>query len=128
MRVLAIPQAGMGAWAFQGWSLPETVELLPVELPGRNSRMLEPKGQSMRQLVSALVDALSHTLDEKPFVVFGHSLGAWMAYEVCVELAQRLGEGVDEGRDELAHRLALRFEHTRVPAGQLDGEQFHRLR
>ena len=59
MRVLAIPQAGMGAWAFHGWSLPETVELLPVELPGRNSRMLEPKGQSMRQLVTALVDALA---------------------------------------------------------------------
>ena len=71
MRVLAVPQAGMGAWAFHGWqaSLPETVELLPVELPGRNSRMLEPKGQSMRQLVTALVDALSNTLRETPFVV-----------------------------------------------------------
>ena len=91
MRVLAIPQAGMGAWAFHGWSLPETVELLPVELPGRNSRMLEPKGQSMRQLVTALVDALANTLRETPFVVFGHSLGAWMACEVCVELAQRGG-------------------------------------
>ena len=93
MRVLAVPQAGMGAWAFHGWqaALPETVELLPVELPGRNSRMLEPKGQSMRQLVTALVDALSNTLREKLFVVFGHSLGAWMAYEVCVELAQRGG-------------------------------------
>ena len=93
MRVLAIPQAGMGAWAFHGWqaALPETVELLPVELPGRNSRMLEPKGQSMRQLVTALVDALAETLREKPFVVFGHSLGAWMAYEVCVELQKRRG-------------------------------------
>ena len=93
MRVLAIPQAGMGAWAFHAWqaALPETVELLPVELPGRNSRMLEPKGQSMRQLVTALVDALAETLREKPFVVFGHSLGAWMAYEVCVELGKRRG-------------------------------------
>ena len=93
MRVLAIPQAGMGAWAFHGWqaALPETVELLPVELPGRNSRMLEPKGQSMRQLVGALVDALAETLRETPFVVFGHSLGAWMAYEVCVELQKRRG-------------------------------------
>ena len=53
--------------------------------------MLEPKGQSMRQLVSALVDALAETLREKPFVVFGHSLGAWMAYEVCVELQKRRG-------------------------------------
>jgi len=91
VRVLAIPQAGMGVWAFHGWKLPETVEMLPVELPGRNSRMLEPKDQSMRQLVVALVDALAETLSEKPFVVFGHSLGAWMAYEVCVELEKRDG-------------------------------------
>ena len=91
MRVLAIPQAGMGAWAFHGWqaALPETVELLPVELPGRNSRMLEPKGQSMRQLVTALVDALTETLRETPFVVFGHSLGAWVAYELVAELLRR---------------------------------------
>lgn len=91
VRVLAIPQAGMGAWAFHGWEVPETVEVLPVELPGRNSRMLEPKDQSMRQLVVALVDALMTTLSETPFVVFGHSLGAWMAYEVCVELERRGG-------------------------------------
>ena len=32
-------------------------------------------------------------------------------------LAQRLGEGVDERADELAHRLALRFEHTRITTG-----------
>ena len=31
----------------------------------------------------------SQTLREKPFVVFGHSLGAWMAYEVCVESKRR---------------------------------------
>ena len=81
----------MGAWAFHGWQelLPETVEILPVELPGRNSRMLEPKGQSFRELVKGLVDGLSDYLDAKPIVVLGHSLGAWMAYEVVHELELR---------------------------------------
>ena len=72
MRVLAIPQAGMGAWAFHGWSLPETVELLPVELPGRNSRMLEPKGQSMPARHGLSTPA--ETLRDKPL---SSSATAW---------------------------------------------------
>lgn len=93
VRVLAIPQAGMGAWAFHGWQekLPKSVEMLPVELPGRNSRMLEDKGQSMALLVDELVTALMPTLEAKPFVVLGHSLGAWMAFEVCNEILRRNG-------------------------------------
>ena len=93
VRVLAIPQAGMGAWAFHGWQekLPKSVEMLPVELPGRNSRMLEEKGASMFELVGDLVTALSPHLENKPFVVLGHSLGAWMAFEVCNELERRHG-------------------------------------
>eukprot|EP00966_Prymnesium_polylepis_P288749 6669497-Prymnesium_polylepis.1 len=45
LRVVAIPQAGMGAQVFFGWQkvLPHDVEVLPVELPGRNSRSREPK-------------------------------------------------------------------------------------
>ena len=93
VRVLAIPQAGMGAWAFHGWQekLPKSVEMLPVELPGRNSRMLEDKGQSMAELVGDLVTAVMPALETKPFVVLGHSLGAWMAFEVCNEIERRRG-------------------------------------
>lgn len=93
LRVLAIPQAGMGAWAFHGWQerLPASIEMLPVELPGRNSRMAEDKGQSLGELVNGIVDALEGTLRAKPFVVLGHSLGAWMAFEVCAELYRRPG-------------------------------------
>ena len=42
VHLVCIPQAGMGAWAFNGWqrSMPSGVEVLPVELPGRNSRLL----------------------------------------------------------------------------------------
>ena len=33
-------------------------QVMPVELPGRNSRMKEPKPRCMRELVSKLADAL----------------------------------------------------------------------
>ncbi|KAJ1459025.1 Alpha/Beta hydrolase protein [Pelagophyceae sp. CCMP2097] len=88
LRVLCIPQAGMGAWAYHGWQskLPNTVELLPVELPGRNARIQEPKLESMAECVSGLLEGVSGLLAEKPFVVLGHSLGALMAFELCVAL------------------------------------------
>ena len=50
-----------------------------------------PRASRCASSSRALVDALAETLREKPFVVFGHSLGAWMAYEVCVELRKRGG-------------------------------------
>ena len=93
LRVVAIPQAGMGAWAYHGWQrrLGPAVEVLPVELPGRNSRMGEPKPLSMPESVEALVEGLCPVLREGrlPFVLLGHSLGAWMAYEAAVRFADR---------------------------------------
>ena len=43
VRVLCFPPAGAGACFFHGWgaALPDWAEVLPVELPGRNTRMRE---------------------------------------------------------------------------------------
>jgi surfactin synthase thioesterase subunit len=45
VRLLCLPPAGAGASYFFGWgaALPDWVEVLPVELPGRNSRIREPR-------------------------------------------------------------------------------------
>ena len=88
MRIVCIPQAGMGAWAFHGWqrNFPPEVEILPVEIPGRNSRMLEPKPTSMQELVRVVFDGLvEYGAFTKPYVLFGHSLGALVAFELLAE-------------------------------------------
>lgn len=92
LRVICIPQAGMGAWAFHGWQqhAPAGVELLPVEMPGRNSRMAEPKPETMGALVAGLADGLiEYGAFKRPYVLLGHSLGAWVAYELHAELERR---------------------------------------
>ena len=92
LHLICIPQAGMGAWAFHGWqaSFPPTVEVLPVELPGRNSRMMEPKPETMADLVKGLYEGLTaYGAFTKPFIIIGHSLGAWVAYELVAELLRR---------------------------------------
>lgn len=85
VRVICIPQAGMGAWAFHAFVEPLSqvgVEVLPVELPGRNTRMLEEKPREMHATVRDLVRGLGRELT-KPYVLMGHSLGAFMAYEAA---------------------------------------------
>lgn len=92
LNLLCIPQAGMGAWAFHGWQkhFGTDVDVLPVEIAGRNSRMTEPKPMTMVECVSGVVDGLiKYGAFKKPYVVLGHSLGAWVAYEVLAELLRR---------------------------------------
>jgi thioesterase domain-containing protein len=92
INLLCVPQAGMGAWAFHGWQkkFPDTVDVLPVELPGRNSRMMEPKPSSMAELIKGLADGVkAYGALSKPYVLFGHSLGGWVAYELAAELLKR---------------------------------------
>ena len=91
LRIFCVPLAGTGAWAYHGWgnALPAAVEVLPIELPGRNSRVGEPPHQTMQSLVDAVIEAIMPLLREKPFVLFGHSMGAWVAYEVTLALLRR---------------------------------------
>jgi surfactin synthase thioesterase subunit len=92
LRVICVPQAGMGAWAFHGWqrAAPTGCEILPVELPGRNSRFSEPKPTAMGPLVTSLANELDMCgAFNSPFVLLGHSLGAWIAFELAAELLRR---------------------------------------
>jgi medium-chain acyl-[acyl-carrier-protein] hydrolase len=87
IRLFCFPYAGGDASIFARWSeeLPTTVEVCPVQLPGRRNRFAEPPFESMSPLVESLAFALQPWLD-KPFALFGHSTGALIAFE----LARRL--------------------------------------
>lgn len=92
LRVVCIPQAGVGAWAFHGeWqaAMPPGVEIVPVELPGRGMRMGEDKPSDMLVLVRSFVDSLEELMAERPYVLVGHSLGSWIAYEITLEMWRR---------------------------------------
>lgn len=93
LSLFCFTPAGSGACVYHGWEhhLPEVVEVLPVELPGRNSRMREAPVTSMQQLVESLLPALLPLLEQRPFAFFGHSMGAWVAYALTQELRRRGG-------------------------------------
>lgn len=87
LRLFCFPHAGGGAGAYRTWveGLQPQIEVLPVQLPGRETRFLERPYDTLDVLLDGLVDGLRPFLD-KPFAFFGHSLGALVAFE----LARRL--------------------------------------
>lgn len=83
-RVFCFPHACAGASVFRDWPrhFAADAELCAVQLPGRENRILDPVPDRLDDLVSPLIAAI-RPLAGTPFVLFGHSLGAIIAYEVA---------------------------------------------
>ena len=84
LRLFCFPYSGASASAYYGWAsvLPASVELHSIQLPGRANRLTEARLTEIEPVVEELAVALTPLLD-KPFVFFGHSLGASIAFEVA---------------------------------------------
>jgi len=72
---------------FRDWSngLPADVEVCPIQFPGRGTRLMEPPYNRLSLLVEALIQALLPLLD-KPFALFGHSLGSLVSFELARQI------------------------------------------
>jgi medium-chain acyl-[acyl-carrier-protein] hydrolase len=92
LRLFCFPYAGTGASIFRTWpdGLPADVEVCPVQLPGRGTRLMETPFTQLSPLVEALAQALIPLLD-KPFAFFGHSLGALVGFELARQLRRQSG-------------------------------------
>ncbi|MEC4814646.1 MAG: beta-ketoacyl synthase N-terminal-like domain-containing protein [Scytonema sp. PMC 1069.18] len=90
LRLFCFPYAGSGASIFYSWleELPNNIELLPIQLPGREDRLGETPFNRLKPLIETLIPQLSSYLDA-PFVFFGHSLGALIAFELARELRKQ---------------------------------------
>lgn len=87
LRLFCFPYAGGGAHIFRSWpeGLSADLEVCPVQLPGRGTRMREQAFSKLEPLIELLGEALLTHLD-MPFAFFGHSLGAKVAYEMARHL------------------------------------------
>jgi surfactin synthase thioesterase subunit len=88
--LLCFAHAGGCASYFRPWLelLPQGVELLATQWPGRENRIREPLVSSLELGVQAIADGVE-SLDAERLCFFGHSLGALVAFEVARELRRR---------------------------------------
>lgn len=123
VRLFCFPYAGGGASVYRLWpgELPDAVELCAVQLPGRESRWREEPFRRIEPLADETAQVLAGRLD-RPFVFFGHSMGAVLAFEVTRRLARR---GAALPRHLLVSgRPGPRVEDTDEPIRDLPREEF----
>ncbi len=84
IKLYCFPYAGAGSMIFRTWteSLPDWIELWAIQLPGREWRFKEKPFTSMQEITGDLGKILVNNI-EKPFAFFGHSMGAWLAFELA---------------------------------------------
>lgn len=87
VRLICFPFSGGSARVFAGWRhwIPSDVELVAVQYPGREDRLMEPAAGDVQQMATLIADELLD-LQPVPCALFGHSLGALVAYETALRL------------------------------------------
>ncbi|MEU6179804.1 thioesterase II family protein [Streptomyces coeruleorubidus] len=115
VQLVCLPHAGGSASFFRpvAQALNPGVEVLAVQYPGRQDRHREPMIDTIGGLADQVCRAVTGAVD-RPFALFGHSMGAILAFEVAVRLerAGRFAERVFVSgrrapschRDEQVHR------------------------
>ncbi|WP_193664931.1 alpha/beta fold hydrolase [Bacillus mycoides] len=87
MRLFCLHYAGGSASFYRSFvsSLPDNVELIAVQLPGRERRLSEVPYRQMKPLIEELSEAIIPMLD-RPYSIFGHSMGALVGFELIRSL------------------------------------------
>jgi len=92
LRLICLPFAGGGASIYQKLPelLPPSIEVVALQLPGREDRTREEPPRSMSALVTACAVAM-RPYRGVPYAFYGHCAGALLAYELAHEVHTRFG-------------------------------------
>jgi medium-chain acyl-[acyl-carrier-protein] hydrolase len=90
MRLICFPYAGATRHVFARWSdsLPAWLDIRALQLPGRGTRVRETPVRGFDDLLDALMPQIAALLD-LPVALFGHSVGAIVAFEIARRMARK---------------------------------------
>ncbi|MEU8814713.1 alpha/beta fold hydrolase [Actinoplanes sp. NPDC048796] len=115
LPLLCLPYAGAGASAFRGWSAfcGPGLEIVPVQLPGREELIDEEPYRDAGRAADGLLPGIRRRLgDHRAVALFGHSMGALLAYEVACRLAALPGMTVSLLVVSASHAPGTSRRHT----------------
>lgn len=123
LRLFCVPYAGGGNWIFQTWmkSLPESVEVRPIQLPGRGPRIKDPLFRQLVPFAEAIAEGILSDCN-RPFAFFGHSMGAMLSFEIARYL--RRAYQIKPVRLFVAGRRAPQIPDTDPPSYNLPESEF----
>lgn len=114
--LLCLPPAGAGCGQFRPWqdALGAAVSVIGVQLPGRETRWADPAAETVDEVVGSVVAELVELVPrQQPIVLFGHSFGGLLGYEITRRL------GLEHGRWPAALVVAAcRPPHWWIGAGR----------
>lgn len=92
VRLFCLPYAGGRALNYRTWSnnLSENVEVCAIEIPGRGTLLRDAPFTRIKPLVETIAQNILPKLD-KPFALFGHSMGALVSFELAHFLRKQYG-------------------------------------
>lgn len=90
LKLFCFPYAGGSASIYREWfdSLPSWIDICPIQLPGREGRLLEKPITSIPLIIDELVKNLGDELNQD-YAIFGHSMGALIGFEFARALSQK---------------------------------------
>ncbi|WP_151483393.1 thioesterase II family protein [Streptomyces albicerus] len=94
VSLVCFPHAGGSAAFYTPWArlLPPDVQLVAVQYPGRQDRLGEPPAETMDELAEAVAKVLrTDGADGHELILFGHSMGASVAWETALRLEAGAG-------------------------------------
>ncbi|HYO51499.1 thioesterase II family protein [Archangium sp.] len=93
LRLFCFHFAGGDASIFRLWTtqLPASIEVCPIELPGRATRRAEAPITRFPELLDKMAGMVRPFLKQLPFAFFGHSFGGITAFELTRWMRRNAG-------------------------------------
>lgn len=91
IKVIVIPHAGGMASAYYPFKKFNTdyFEYEFIELSGRGKRIQEELYNDFYEAVEDIIEQIRNIVCEGPYVIFGHSMGSWLAYELYYNIVEK---------------------------------------
>lgn len=91
-KIFCFHHAGGSASVYRKWTFDKrTLNFICVELPGKGTRRKEPFVGDFGKLLEPLCQSIVNVTEGRPFILFGHSMGAAMAFYVASYLQRHFG-------------------------------------
>lgn len=92
-KIFCFHHAGGTASVYRKWTFEkQDLNFVCVELPGKGTRRKEPFVSDFSQMIEQICQCIVNVTADQPFLLFGHSMGAAMAFYVASYLQEHFGK------------------------------------